>query len=97
MAAVTKSVVIEEVKVEDQKMDARLMQNPTSNQFTVIIHGNRIEAAEIMVFDMLGGGWTILERRRERSVNFGGSYVNGVYLVEVVQGTERKVLKAVKQ
>jgi hypothetical protein len=78
-------------------MDAVLLPNPSHNHFTLVIKGNRKEIAKIIVYDILGRPIELLQANTGTAVKFGMGYLNGIYIVEVLQGTDRKLFKAVKQ
>jgi hypothetical protein len=78
-------------------LDALILPNPSHNQFTLVIKGNRKEIAKIIVYDILGRPIELLQANTGTAVKFGMGYLNGIYIVEVVQGTDRKLFKAVKQ
>ena len=78
-------------------MDAVILPNPTENFFTLIVKGNRKEVAEIRVFDVQGRWLNHFRTGTDTPVRFGGNYAHGTYIVEVLQGPDRKVLKAIKE
>jgi hypothetical protein len=71
--------------------------NPTESYINVVVQSKSKAPLEIRVMDAQG---RVLERRKTAvnvSLRFGQSYRPGVYLIEVVQGTEKKQVKFVKQ
>jgi len=78
-------------------MDAKAWPSPTENIFNLVITGNRKEVAEIMVYDMLGRKLDHKRATTGEVVQFGAPYKNGMYIIEVLQGTERKILKVIKK
>ncbi|MEI6948083.1 LamG-like jellyroll fold domain-containing protein [Paraflavisolibacter sp. H34] len=68
--------------------------NPSATQFTLVIGS----AGTLQVFDMTG---KLVEAHRIAAPNttlqLGSSYRPGTYLVEVARGSERRVVKLVKQ
>jgi hypothetical protein len=74
------------------------LPNPSANYFTIVIKGgNASEKLSVRVIDILG-------RRIERKDNLqtnstlriGNNYYPGVYIVEVIQGTNHKQIKLIK-
>ncbi len=79
------------------KMDAVILPNPTQNFFTLVVKGNRKEVAEIRVFDVRGRWLNHFRTATDTPVRFGGNYAQGTYIIEVLQGPDRKILKAIKE
>jgi hypothetical protein len=55
------------------------------------------ERASVRVVSMMG---TIMDTRLANSgetVQFGDNYNKGIYLIEIVQGNEKKLMKVMKQ
>jgi hypothetical protein len=72
--------------------------NPTSYSFNIIVHSYKKEKITIRVVDVLG---RIIENRNSitagRTFTLGENYSAGVYLVEAIQGNERRIVKLIKQ
>lgn len=73
--------------------------NPTTYSFNIIVHSsNRTEKITVRVVDVLG---RVIENRNlitaGKTFTLGESYSAGVYLVEVIQGNDRKTVKLIKQ
>jgi len=81
----------------DSKLTVLATPNPTTSNFTLRINGdNTTDNVSIKVTDALG---RVVYRQTTTTgsmVRFGDSFTNGMYIVEVMQGTERKVIKLVK-
>ena len=78
------------------KMTVAVWPSPTQTSFSLIVSGQRTEVAEIRIFDMTG---RVLDHQRAAKgeiVRFGVTYMTGMYIVEVLQGPERKVVKVIK-
>lgn len=89
-------VVVTEVTPE---FSLRAYPNPSTSQFTVQIESsNRNEKIEVRVMDLNG---RVVEMFHNLSANqtlkLGGNYRPGMYVVEMIQGNERKQLKLIKQ
>jgi len=75
----------------------RVLGNPSPNYFDIQIQGNADNNIRLTVYDNLG---RVIERKSSlpsnQVVRIGGSYHSGVYLVEIVQGTQKQTFKLVK-
>ena len=78
--------------------DIKVFGNPSPTQFTLIPESSTDKPITIRVMDMNG---KMLERRENiasgQLIRFGNNYKNGVYLAEITQGDQRKVVRLVKQ
>lgn len=86
-----------EMQMNKPALDVLLLPNPSQTQFTLVIKGNRKEVAEIRVFDMAGRRLEYLKANTRQQVQFGKQYRSGMYVIEVLQGTDRKLIKAIKE
>ncbi len=79
-------------------LQAQVFPNPSRGHFTLIVKGKNNEPVSIRVMDILG---RLVEVRKGLAANgtltFGASYRPGLYIVEVLQGKEKVVLKLIKQ
>jgi hypothetical protein len=75
----------------------RVLSNPSPNYFDIQIQGNADNNVRLTVYDNLG---RVIERKSSlpsnQTVRLGNSYQSGIYLVEIVQGTQRQIVKLVK-
>lgn len=79
------------------KLNVVVTPNPSNSYFRLTINSISQERAAIRVFDMMG---RIMEERQAISgetIQFGAAYLNGTYTIEIVQGTEKKMMKVVKR
>ncbi len=74
------------------------MPNPSRNSFNVVLQSRRTEPVSLRVADVLG---RVVEVRKGITANgtlkIGDNYRPGIYIVEVMQGKEKVVIKWVKQ
>lgn len=72
--------------------------NPSFSDFTLVTKSNSEEKLDIKLTDMQG---RIVERlpgiAANKSIKLGEKLLPGVYFIEVSQGTQRKILKLIKQ
>ena len=81
---------------EETDLGIRVLGNPSPNYFEIQIRG-KADNIRLTVYDNLG---RVIERMSSlpsnQTVKLGNSYQSGIYLVEIVQGTQRQTLKLVK-
>lgn len=81
-----------------KKFDAKVLNNPSSNNFSIQITTATDEKVSIRITDMHG---RVIESRQgltaTGNIIIGDHYAKGVYVAEVMQGADRKVMKLVKQ
>ena len=85
--------------MEPVSFNLKAYPNPSTSQFTVSVQSsNREEKIQVRVMDLNG---RVVELFNNLSANqtlqIGGSYRPGMYIVEMIQGNERKQLKLIKQ
>ena len=82
---------------EETDLAIRVLSNPSPNHFEIQIRGKAENNIKITVYDNMG---RVIERKSSLSSNqtvrFGNFYHSGIYLVEIVQGTQKQTLKLVK-
>ena len=82
---------------EETDLAIRVLGNPSPNYFDIQLGGKADNNIRLTVYDNLG---RVIERKSSLSSNqivrLGNFYHSGVYLVEIVQGTQRQTLKLVK-
>jgi len=75
----------------------RVLGNPSPNYFDIQLRGKADNNIRLTVYDNLG---RVIERKSSlpsnQTVRIGGSYHSGIYLVEIIQGTQKQTLKLVK-
>jgi hypothetical protein len=75
----------------------KVLGNPSPNYFDIKIGSSASNNMQLIVYDNLG---RVIERKTSlqsnQIVRFGNSYQAGIYLVEIVQGTQKQTLKLIK-
>jgi hypothetical protein len=73
--------------------------NPSTSQFTVNVQSsNREEKIQVRVMDLNGRVVELFNNlSANQSLQIGANYRPGMYIVEMIQGNERKQLKLIKQ
>ena len=77
-------------------MSIQVTPNPTQTFFTLVVSSTSKDAADVRVFDMAGRQ---IEQKRGavgESIRFGSTYTQGMYIVQVIQGTTQKLMKVIK-
>jgi hypothetical protein len=85
------------IEGEVKDFSIRVLPNPSKNYFTLTIRTSDISPISVRVMDVLGRvveAWTNVQNG---NLIFGNDLSAGVYLTEIIQGTNRKVIKLVKQ
>ena len=75
-----------------------VLSNPSIRYFTLQLQGAGNESVKLKITDIAG---KVIRQQQNINVNttlqFGHDYLPGTYLAEVIQGTERIVVKLIKQ
>jgi len=83
--------------VMETDLATRVLGNPSSSYFDIQLGGNAGNNIRLTVYDNLG---RVIETRSSlqsnQIVRLGSFYHSGIYLVEIVQGTQKQTLKLVK-
>jgi sugar lactone lactonase YvrE len=70
--------------------------NPTQSAFHLEVRGGGSGGVTVIIRDILGRQRQILRGQSPASFDFGGGLSSGIYLVEVLSGTRRSILKVIK-
>ena len=95
--APTPSTADGNVREKKTAFTAQVAPNPSATDFSLVLSGGSGEVFEIRILDISGREIQRIKSADNRTVKFGAGLIQGSYLVEVRQGTERIVLKAIKQ
>ncbi|HRN80665.1 MAG TPA: T9SS type A sorting domain-containing protein, partial [Ferruginibacter sp.] len=87
-----KGVIGTSVKV----LDATIFPNPSTDVFRMKVDASGSERVQVSVFDVTGRPYTKLVAQPGQTITFGNELKPGAYLVELVQGSNRKVVKVIK-
>ncbi|MCU0382411.1 MAG: T9SS type A sorting domain-containing protein [Chitinophagaceae bacterium] len=78
-------------------LQVKVLPNPSPNRFTLNLSGGSNEPIQLRVTDVLG---RVVEARKlpagAQTLQVGDSWINGNYILEVIQGAERKTVQLVK-
>lgn len=83
--------------ITNTNFDITLSPNPSSNQFALNTHGGNFnESVLVRVLDINGKSIYQSKIKGEQVLRFGSEFAPGMYIIEIRQGNEVKILKAVK-
>jgi hypothetical protein len=95
-APTTKTVRSEKPTTLAEELSTNVYPNPSSNQFTLVVQTRSNEPVQVTVFDVAG---RVVENRvglQAGTITFGQHFSNGIYLLQVVQGDQRKQMRVTK-
>ena len=79
------------------ELTVKVMPNPTPNYFNVAITGKNNTPVTVRVMDIYGRTLQLNQKIAANStLRLGQKWTGGTYLIEVIQGDERKVVKVIK-
>lgn len=91
------SVTVRSADIRETDFAIRVLGNPSPNYFDIQIGGKADNNVRLTVYDNLG---RVIETKSSlpsnQTVRLGSFYHSGIYLVEIVQGTQKQTLKLVK-
>lgn len=81
----------------NNQLSVRALPNPSQTYFNLQITGSTGSNVQVKVYDVLGRNVeTMSLANANQSLRFGSSYKPGIYLVEIVQGEEKQILRLIK-
>jgi hypothetical protein len=87
---------IEEKVITAEMFDAKVLPNPAIDQFILRVKTTSKEPVHVRVVDIMGRKLTEMKSGSDQTIQFGRSFIPGIYFVEIIQGTNRKVIKLEK-
>jgi len=90
------STAIGNLNTNMQELTAQMVPNPTETYFTLHVQSSSREAVIVKVYDIAGRQVDLLRGPAGNSFQFGHKLTAGVYLVQVIQGNNVKVLRIMK-
>ncbi|MEP7164083.1 MAG: T9SS type A sorting domain-containing protein [Ferruginibacter sp.] len=89
---------INAVKVSvNNVITAEAYPNPSNTEFTLVLKSNSKEKVAIIVTDIMGRKVYQAEGTAGKSYRFGNSFNAGIYMVQVMQGTNTQSIKLIKE
>ena len=78
-------------------LDVKVMPNPTTTSFNIVIRGKDKGTVSVRVMDVYGRVIYLSQKiGTNASLRLGDKWLSGTYFVEVLQGEERKIVKVIK-
>ena len=77
--------------------EQKVWPNPSKTSFNLRIDGNIKTVAEIRIFDMSGRQLNLMRATPGALIKFGDHYRPGMYIIKILEGSDEKVIKVVKQ
>jgi hypothetical protein len=86
------------VEVGETKFDLKAFPNPSTSGFTLHLQSNVREKVQLRITDISGRLVQMLHKLdANQTIQLGNGYRPGVYIVEMIQGSNRRQLQLVKQ
>ncbi|MEN9909057.1 MAG: hypothetical protein RLZZ540_2206 [Bacteroidota bacterium] len=82
---------------EEDEFVVSFSPNPTESEFQISIKGNPTETVFINIFDITGRIIKSLKTQSGQTINLGNELNSGMYLAEIIQGTNKQTVKLLKQ
>ena len=82
--------------VQAASLAVKVLGNPSRNYFDIQIAGLTNQNVRITVYDNLGRLVESKAQAPNQTIRFGSAYKPGAYLVEIMQGTQKQVVRLLK-
>lgn len=79
------------------KLEVKVYPNPSTTQFSLQVKSDRKERINMRIVNILGSKVSSREVMPNEIIRFGNDLKKGLYYVEIVQGTKKKIIKIIKQ
>ena len=84
------------VSTKNNELPVQLFPNPSSTEFTVVVHANKIERVEIIVMDIGGKKVYQVKGSSNDKYIFGKAFASGQYIVHLNCGKLSKTFNIIK-
>ena len=78
-------------------LKVEVFPNPTATEFTLVLTGHNKDKVAILVTDIMGRKVYEAEGSGNKQYKFGNDFIAGVYLLQIVQNTNKQSIKLVKK
>ena len=85
------------ISLQAKESNIKVWPNPSNQHFILKMNSNSNKPIELRVYDMVGRQAYSIKGPANRQYQFGGSFISGIYMVEVRQGGNRSTVKLIKQ
>lgn len=92
-----KEAAIQEKLVSPDMFQVKVLNNPTENQFSMMVVSGKNQKVFVTVYDALGTVVKQIEKSDRKLIVFGEELKTGYYMAVVRQGTNTKTIKLIKQ
>ncbi|MEP7318898.1 MAG: T9SS type A sorting domain-containing protein, partial [Panacibacter sp.] len=82
--------------VSKNGLSIKVLPNPSTTNFTLMLQSNSNENVQVIVSDMYGKKLYQIKGAVNQQYSFGQNFVNGLYIVQVIQGNNIQTLKLIK-
>ncbi len=82
--------------ISNNGLSIKVLPNPSTTQFTLILQSNSSENVQVIVTDMFGKQVYQTKGTVNQQYRFGSNFANGMYIVRVIQGNNIQTLKLIK-
>ena len=89
--------VTPQIEIAATELKVSVFPNPAESFFSLKVQSKSLEQVTVRIIDIAGRQVQQLTGIPEQTMRFGENIVNGTYLVEVRQGSEKVMLKVIKQ
>ncbi|QEC66926.1 T9SS type A sorting domain-containing protein [Panacibacter ginsenosidivorans] len=79
-----------------EKLNVKILPNPATSVFTLVMQSNSNEPVEIVVADMYGKKLYQIKGSITDTYKFGNNFASGMYIVRVMQGLKTQTVKVIK-
>jgi hypothetical protein len=90
------STAIGDLTTNMQELTAQVVPNPSETYFTLHVQSSSRETIVVKVYDIAGRQVDLLRGPAGNSFQFGHKLTAGIYIVQVIQGNNVKVLRVMK-
>jgi hypothetical protein len=95
-APLVDKVIDENAGLKTGALDVKIMPNPSSHFFNVVLTSDNGEPVTVRVHSVFGQVVEKHERISAKSLRIGQGLSAGTYFAEIIQGSQRKVIKIIK-
>ena len=92
----SKETNIEEIRELNDAFTLHVFPNPSKNQFRLQVISTSSEEIIVRITDVLGRQMKLLKTKSYQLNQFGDELRPGIYLIEAIQGNNRKIIKVIR-
>jgi hypothetical protein len=98
-STLTRTIQASTSPIEITQFDLKVYPNPSHASFNIVMSSNnKLDKVQLRIMDISGRTIQVFNNlSANQTLQIGSSYRPGLYIVEMIQGNERKQLKLIKQ